>query len=119
MEIDLEQMKKSSKKFNNFGEYLYYAYANLQMLSYALSVRKPTYDKTCFMIRAKAHGARKHKSLCRHYRFGFSKSNVKEERKSWTGFCSPWSHGSKAMGQTASLLAKAAPSLPHHSSIGS
>ena len=27
MKIDLEQMKKSSKKFNNFGEYLYYAYA--------------------------------------------------------------------------------------------
>lgn len=52
-------MKKSSKKFNNFGEYLYYAYANLQMLSYALSVHKPTYDKTCFMIRAKAFKAYK------------------------------------------------------------
>lgn len=59
MEIDLEQMKKSSKKFNNFGEYLYYAYANLQMLSYAQSVHKPTYDKTCFMIRAKAFKAYK------------------------------------------------------------
>ena len=29
-----------NKTFQNFGEYLYYAYANLQMLHYALSWTK-------------------------------------------------------------------------------
>ena len=42
----------------------------------------------------------------------------KGKRKSWPGFY-PVRGGVKVMGQTASLLAKAAPSLPHHSSIGS
>ena len=30
-----------NKTFQNFGEYLYYAYANLQMLHYALKDGKP------------------------------------------------------------------------------
>ena len=30
-----------NKTFQNFGEYLYYAYANLQMLHYALKADKP------------------------------------------------------------------------------
>ena len=53
-------MPKKYPSFNNFGEYLYYAYArsalplccakNLQMLHYALKDGKPRYDRMCFMI---------------------------------------------------------------------
>ena len=46
-------------KFSNFGELLYYSYANLQMLHFALSAQKQKYDKACFMIRSKAFKAYK------------------------------------------------------------
>ena len=36
----------------NFGEYLFWSYANLQMLCAALSMGKEKYDKSCYMIRA-------------------------------------------------------------------
>ena len=52
-------------------------------------------------------------------RISVSSNGGKGKRKSWAGLFSPWSNGSKAMGQTASLLTKAVPSLPHHGSIGS
>ena len=38
-------MPKKSPDFHNFGEYLYYAYANLKMLHYALKDGKPKYDR--------------------------------------------------------------------------
>lgn len=50
-------MPKKLTNFQNFGEYLYYAYANLQMLHYALKDCKPRYDRMCYMIRAKAFKA--------------------------------------------------------------
>ena len=50
-------MPKKFPEFHNFGEYLYYAYANLQMLHYALKADKPKYDRMCYMIRAKAFKA--------------------------------------------------------------
>ena len=34
-------MTLDEKSFQNFGEYLYYAYANLEMLHYALKADKP------------------------------------------------------------------------------
>ena len=52
-------MPKKLPEFHNFGEYLYYAYANLQMLYYALKADKPKYDRMCYMIRAKAFKAYK------------------------------------------------------------
>ena len=33
-------MPKKFPEFHNFGEYLYYGYANLQMLHYALKANK-------------------------------------------------------------------------------
>jgi len=36
-------MAKKFPDFQNFGEFLYYAYANLQMLHYALKDGKPRY----------------------------------------------------------------------------
>lgn len=51
--------KKNTPSFANFGEYLYWAYANLQMLVYALKCDKRQYDRTCYMLRAKAYKAYK------------------------------------------------------------
>ena len=45
--------------FANFGEYLFWSYANLQMLCAALNMGKAKYDKSCYMIRAKAFKAYK------------------------------------------------------------
>ena len=52
-------MPKKSPDFQNFCEYLYYAYANLQMLHYTPKAAKPRYDRMCYMIRAKAFKAYK------------------------------------------------------------
>ena len=46
-------------KFANFGEFLFYAYANVQMLFYAVKSDIPRYNKMCYMIRAKAFKAYK------------------------------------------------------------
>lgn len=48
---------KRYPKFANFGEYLFWSYANLQMLCAALNMGKAKYDKSCYMIRAKAFKA--------------------------------------------------------------
>ena len=45
--------------FANFGEYLFYSYANLQMLCYAVNAGKKKRDRMCYMIRAKAFKAYK------------------------------------------------------------
>lgn len=45
--------------FVNFGEYLFYSYANLQMLCYAVNAGKKKRDRMCYMIRAKAFKAYK------------------------------------------------------------
>ena len=44
------QMTKKIRKYANFGEYLYWSYANLQMLHYAVKAGKEKYDRICFMI---------------------------------------------------------------------
>lgn len=43
--------------FHNFGEYFFWAYANFQMLFYAIREGKMEYDRECFMLRAKAYKA--------------------------------------------------------------
>lgn len=52
-------MATSERSYANFGEYFYWSYANLQMLHYAVSASKHKYDRTCYMIRAKAFKAYK------------------------------------------------------------
>lgn len=41
-------MPKKLHEFHNFGEYLYYAYANLQMPHCAMKADKPRYDRMCY-----------------------------------------------------------------------
>ena len=50
---------RNYSKFENFGEYLFYSYANLQMLCYAVNAGKKKRDLKCYMIRAKAFKAYK------------------------------------------------------------
>lgn len=52
-------MSKKKPDFQKFGEYLYYAYSNLQMSHYALKDGKPRYDRMCYVIRANAFKAYK------------------------------------------------------------
>ena len=62
MATDIQKRQKSEKrfpKFANFGEYLFWSYANLQMLCAALNMGKTKYDKSCYMIRVKAFKAYK------------------------------------------------------------
>lgn len=62
MAIDIQIKQKSEKrfpKFANFGEYLFWSYANLQMLCDAINMGKAKYDKSCYMIRTKAFKAYK------------------------------------------------------------
>src|SRR5574344_312112 len=52
---DIDSYKiKANIKFKDFREYLFYAYSNLQMTDYAISQNKKTFDKSCYMVRAKA-----------------------------------------------------------------
>ena len=74
---DQKEKKLKQPEFQNFGEYLYYAYANLQMLCYALSAKKPEYDRTCFMIRAKAFKAYKEGRWSIHDLLQFNVAKIK------------------------------------------
>lgn len=80
---DHEEKELKLPKFQNFGEYLYYAYANLQMLYYALSVKKPKYDRTCFMIRAKAFKAYKEGRWSIHDLLQFNVAKIKDNNFCW------------------------------------
>lgn len=48
---------KMYRKFESFGQYLHWAYANLQMMDYALSAGKKKFDRSCFSVRSKAYKA--------------------------------------------------------------
>src|SRR5574344_2067037 len=46
-------------KYSNWGEYIFWIYANVNMCNEALKLHKLHYDRTSFMIRAKAFKAYK------------------------------------------------------------
>lgn len=50
-------MPSRAPKLNNFGEFIMYAYANMQMLIMALNTGREKFDTTCYMVRAKAFKA--------------------------------------------------------------
>ena len=54
MQNVIQENEKRYPRFANFGEYLFWSYANLQMLCAALNMGKAKYDKSCYMVRAKA-----------------------------------------------------------------
>ena len=72
-----------NKTFQNFDEYLYYAYANLQMLHYALKADKPKYDRMCYMIRANAFKAYEEGRWNIHNLFEFNIAKIKQNDYCW------------------------------------
>lgn len=76
-------MAKKPREFQNFGEYLYWSYANIQMLNYALNAGVPRYNRRCYMIRAKAFKAYKEGRWNIHDLFEFNITMIKENNYCW------------------------------------
>ena len=74
----VQNRDKKYPKFANFGEYLFYSYANLQMLCAALNMGKKKYDRSCYMIRAKAFKAYKEGRWNIHDLLEFNVAKIKE-----------------------------------------
>lgn len=83
IEANVQEKKKHYPKFANFGEYLFYSYANLQMLCAALNMGKKEYDRSCFMIRAKAFKAYKEGRWNIHDLLEFNVAKIKENNYCW------------------------------------
>ena len=79
-DIKTEQKEKHYPKFANFGEYLFWSYANLQMLCAALNMGKAKYDRSCYMIRAKAFKAYKEGRWNIHDLLEFNVAKIKENK---------------------------------------
>ncbi len=71
------------RTFTNFGEYLYWSYANVQMLHFALKAGKEKYDRACFMIRAKAFKAYKEGRWNIHDLLEFNISKIQQNNLCW------------------------------------
>ena len=76
-------MAKKERTYENFGEYLYWSYANLQMLHYAINAGKKKYDRTCFMIRAKAFKAYKEGRWNIHDLLEFNVAKIQQNNYCW------------------------------------
>lgn len=76
-------MSLKQQKYSNFGEYLYWSYANLQMLVYAVSAGKEKYDRTCYMIRAKAFKAYKEGYWKIHDLMEFNVAKIRQNNYCW------------------------------------
>ena len=79
----IQENKKRNPKFANFGEYLFWSYANLQMLCAALNMGKTKYDRPCYMIRSKAFKAYKEGRWNIHDLLEFNVAKIKENNYCW------------------------------------
>lgn len=79
----IQENEKRYSKFHNFGEMLYWSYANLQMLCAALRMEKSRYDKSCYMIRAKAFKAYKEGRWNIHDLLEFNIAKIKANNYCW------------------------------------
>ena len=79
----VEENKKRYSRFANFGEMLFWSYANLQMLYVAIKGGKPKYDRMCYMIRAKAFKAYKDGRWQIHDLFEFNIEKIKQNNYCW------------------------------------
>lgn len=81
--VAIEENLEDLSKFRNFGEFLFYSYANLQMLCYALEAKKPKYDRLCYMIRSKAFKAYKEGRWNIHDLMQFNVAKIKNNNFCW------------------------------------
>lgn len=76
-------MPSKERIYANFGEYLYWSYANVQMLYYAVSAGKRKYDRMCYMIRAKAFKAYKEGRWNIHDLLQFNVAKIQQNDYCW------------------------------------
>lgn len=76
-------MPTKQRTYTNFGEYLYWSYANLQMLHYALNAGKAKYDRMCYMIRSKAFKAYKEGRWNIHDLLEFNVEKIRQNSYCW------------------------------------
>lgn len=70
-------------RFANFGEMLFWSYANLQMLVAARNMGKAKYDRACYAVRAKAFKAYKEGRWNIHDLLEFNVAKIKENNYCW------------------------------------
>ena len=76
-------MVKKERQYDNFGEYLYWAYANFQMLHYAIKGGKRKYDRMCYMIRSKAFKSYKEGRWNIHDLMEYNVSKIQNNNYCW------------------------------------
>ena len=76
-------MPAKAPSYANFGEYLYWSYANLQMLHFAVSAGKRNYDRTCYMVRSKAFKAYKEGTWNIHDLLAYNVVKIKQNDYCW------------------------------------
>ena len=81
--MTIEENLAELSRFHNFGEFLYYSYANLQMLCYAVEAHKTKYDRLCYMIRSKAFKAYKEGRWNIHDLMHFNIAKIKNNDFCW------------------------------------
>ena len=76
-------MTSKQHTYANFGEYIYWSYANLQMLHYAVTAGKRKYDRMCYMIRSKAFKAYKEGRWNIHDLLEFNVEKIRQNNYCW------------------------------------
>ena len=76
-------MTSKQHTYANFGEYIYWSYANLQMLHYAVTAGKRKYDRMCYMIRSKAFKAYKEGRWNIHDLLEFNVEKIRPNNYCW------------------------------------
>ena len=76
-------MTSKQHTYANFGEYIYWSYANLQMLHYAEKAGKRKYDRMCYMIRSKAFKAYKEGRWNIHDLLEFNVEKIRQNNYCW------------------------------------
>ena len=71
------------RTYANFGEYLYWSYANPQMLHYALNAGKARYDRMCYMTHSRAFKAYKEGRWNIHDLLEFNMDKIRQNNYCW------------------------------------
>ena len=80
---DAKNRDMKYQKFAIFGEFLYCSYSNLQMFCVVLNMGEKQYDRSCYMMRAKAFKAYKEGRWNIHDLLEFNVAKIKENNYCW------------------------------------
>lgn len=76
-------MTSKQHTYANFGEYIYWSYAKLQMLHYAVTAGKRKYNRMCYMIRSKAFKSYKEGRWNIHDLLEFNVEKIRKNNYCW------------------------------------